>query len=69
MVVEQALDDANWSARCVARMIELDPLLQPELVRPIADDMCSRARWRSMVPEAAAQTIFDFGKGPVTGPL
>ncbi len=45
-------------------MVELDPLLDPALARPIADDMCARARWRSMAPEAAAQAVFEFGSKP-----
>lgn len=61
MAVDESLDDDVWSARCVARMVELDPLLDPELARPIADDMCTRARWRGMQPEAAAQALFEFG--------
>lgn len=61
MSVNQTLDDAGWIAGCVARMVSLDPLLDPELARPIAEDMCSRPRWRAMAPDAAAQTVFDFG--------
>jgi len=57
------LDDAAWTRRCLAHMIELDPALDPALARPIAEDMCTRARWRVMVPEAAAQAVFDFDAG------
>lgn len=67
---ERLLDEAVWIARCVARLIELDPQLDPELARPIAEDMESRRRWRSMAPEDAAQTVFDFGSkkpGAATG--
>ena len=61
MAVGEPVDDTAWSARCVARMVELDPMLDPELARPIAEDMCSRLRWRTMGPEEAAQAVFDFG--------
>ncbi|MEP7100759.1 MAG: hypothetical protein ABI781_09635 [Burkholderiales bacterium] len=69
MDVNQPLDDSTWSARCVARMIELDPLLDPELARPIADDMGTRSRWRTMAPEDAAQAVFDFGNKTGTPPV
>jgi len=59
----EPLDDAAWIARCLARMIELDPALDPALARPIAEDMCTRARWRRMAPEDAAQAVFDFDPG------
>lgn len=64
MTFDEPLDDATWSARCLAKMVDLDPLLDPELARPIAEDMCSRTRWRAMSPETAAQTVFDFGSKP-----
>lgn len=63
-MVKQAPDDSVWVARCVAWLVELDPLLDPELARPIAEDMATRKRWRSMEPESAAQAVFDFGKKP-----
>ena len=68
-VDEQSLEDGAWSDRCLQRMIELDPQLDPELARPIADDMCSRARWRAMAPEDAAQFMFDVGTKRGTPPL
>ncbi len=61
VLVDEPLDDAVWTACCVARMIELDPLLDPALAQPIAEDMCSRQRWRRMSPADAAQAVFDFG--------
>jgi len=67
MGVKEPLDDAGWCVRCVARMVELDPLLDPELARPIADDMGTRPRWRTMPPEDAAQALFDFGKDKPSG--
>lgn len=61
MLAYEPLEDGPWIARCVARMVELDPKLDPELARPIAEDMSTRARWRQMAPEDAAQALFDFG--------
>lgn len=61
--MDEPLDDAVWIARCLARMIELDPLLEPALAQPIAEDMSTRQRWRSMAPEDAAKAVFDFGAG------
>ena len=55
-----SVNDGAWIERCVGRMLELDPKLDPELARPIAADMCTRMRWRSMEPEAAAQLVFDY---------
>lgn len=62
------IDDGIWVARCVARLIELDPALDPELARPIAEDMAMRTRWREMAPETAATAVFDFDAKPRRGP-
>lgn len=59
-MTEPVVDDPTWIARCVAHLVELDQKLDPELARPIAEDMCGRPRWRVMLPEAAAQTVFDL---------
>jgi hypothetical protein len=56
----EPLDDSTWVARCIARMVELDPALDPELARPVVEDMCFRQRWREMGPETAAQAVFDL---------
>lgn len=58
----EAPDKAGWVQRCVDHLVALDPSLDPELARPIADDMFNRARWRDMGPEAAAQAVFDMGR-------
>lgn len=58
----EALNDKVWTARCLARMIEIDPELKPSFAEPIALDLCSRARWRAMEPEAAAQVLFDHSQ-------
>ncbi len=53
-----SLNDSTWVARCIARLVELDPALDPELARPVVEDMCTRQRWRDMEPEQAAQVVF-----------
>lgn len=55
------IDEDTWVARCVARLIELDPVLDPALALPIAQDMQSRERWRRLSPEEAAGAVFHFG--------
>jgi hypothetical protein len=57
----ELLNDESWLARCLARLIELDPQLDLVLALPIAEDLCGRPRWRAMVPETAAQIVFDGG--------
>lgn len=55
------LSDEGWTLRCIERLVALDPELKPALAQPIAADLCSRPRWRAMLPEHAAQTLFDYG--------
>ena len=55
-----SLNDSTWVARCIARLVELDPALHPELARPVVEDMCTRPRWRTMQPEHAAQLGCDL---------
>ncbi len=57
----ELLNDERWLARCLGRLIELDPQLDPALALPIAEDLCGRSRWRAMSPETAAQIVFDGG--------
>lgn len=65
-VVDERLEDDVWIARCVTRLVELDPQLDPEHAWPVAADMGSRQRWRGLAPEDAAQTVFDYGSKPCT---
>lgn len=57
----ELLNDERWLTRCLARLTELDPKLDPALALPIAEDLCGRPRWRAMAPETAAQIVFDGG--------
>jgi len=49
---------AEWAERCFTRLIALDPLLDQEEARTIAADMAERQHWRSMLPEEAADVLF-----------
>lgn len=60
MLADEFLDDRVWITRCVAHLVELDPKLDPELARPIAQDLVTRERWRRVRPEDAAQALFFF---------
>lgn len=62
MTLKELFPDPQWIERCVGRLIELDPSLEREFALPVAEDMCSRQRWRDMGPEAAAQAVFDIGR-------
>lgn len=64
MLMNEPFDEGSWIACCVARMVELDPMLDPELARPVAEEMSARTRWRVMAPEDAAQAVFDFVQKP-----
>lgn len=64
MSVDESAGDGDWVARCVAHMVVLDPLLIPDLARPIAEDMSARRRWRALSPEDAAQLLFDRERPP-----
>lgn len=64
MVADEPLNDGIWIARCVARLVELDPKLDPELAWPVAEDMSKRSRWRAMTPDDAARAVFEIGEKP-----
>jgi hypothetical protein len=51
-------DTAEWAARCLARLMSLDPELVREEAVLIADDMSTRHHWRHMLPETAAEILF-----------
>jgi hypothetical protein len=51
-------DTAEWAARCLARLLSLDPELAREEAVVIADDMSTRRHWRHMLPETAAEILF-----------
>ena len=51
-------DTAEWAARCLARLLSLDPELARDEAVVIADDMSTRRHWRHMLPETAAEILF-----------
>ena len=51
-------DTAEWAARCLARLISLDPELAKDEALVIAEDMSTRRHWRHMLPETAAEILF-----------
>jgi len=52
-----------WVHRCAARMLELDPELDPLAAMHTVDDMARITRWRTMPPEAVAEAIYARGAG------
>ncbi len=51
-------DTAEWAARCLVRLLSLDPELSREEAVVIAEDMSTRRHWRHMLPETAAEILF-----------
>ena len=51
-------DTTEWAARCLARLLALDPELALDEAVVIADDMSTRRHWRHMLPETAAEILF-----------
>ncbi len=51
-------DDAEWIARCVARVLELDAILSADEARRSVGDLAALERWRLMQPEAAAEQLY-----------
>lgn len=51
-------DDGEWIARCLARVIKLDPVIKADEARRSVGDLAALERWRSMKPEAAAEQLY-----------
>ncbi len=51
-------DNAEWVARCLARVMQLDPILAPDEAETAVHEMSRLERWRLMSPEAAADQIY-----------
>jgi hypothetical protein len=49
---------AEWAERCFVQLIALDPLLDHDEARTLAADMAERQHWRNMLPEQAAEALF-----------
>ena len=55
---EYVRDNDEWIARCVARVLELDPIIKREEAHRSVSDLASLERWRLMKPEAAADQLY-----------
>jgi hypothetical protein len=51
-------DTAEWIARCLARVVALDPALPGEEAENAVRDLSALERWRVMAPEAAAEQLY-----------
>ncbi|MDQ6685411.1 MAG: hypothetical protein M3Z16_09805 [Pseudomonadota bacterium] len=51
-------DDGEWIARCVARVLQLDPIIKADEARRSVGDLVTLERWRLMSPEAAAEQLY-----------
>jgi hypothetical protein len=55
---EYVRDNDEWIARCVARVLELDPIIKADEARRSVTDLSALERWRLMKPEAAADQLY-----------
>jgi hypothetical protein len=55
---EYVRDNDEWIARCVGRVLELDPIIKAEEARRSVTELASLERWRLMKPEAAAEQLY-----------
>ena len=55
---EYVRDSDEWIARCVARVLQLDPIIKAEEAQRSVTDLAGLERWRLMKPEAAAEQLY-----------
>jgi hypothetical protein len=55
---EYVRDSDEWIARCVARVLQLDPIIKDDEARRSVGDLAQLDRWRLMKPEAAAEQLY-----------
>lgn len=55
---EYVRDTAEWIARCVARVLALDPIIKAEEAQRSVSELAELERWRLMKPEAAAAQLY-----------
>ena len=55
---EYVRDNDEWVARCVARVLQLDPIIKDDEARRSVVDLAELERWRLMKPETAAEQIY-----------
>jgi hypothetical protein len=55
---EYVRDSDEWIARCVRRVLELDPIIKAEEAHRSVAELAGLERWRVMKPEAAAEQLY-----------
>ena len=55
---EYVRDGDEWIARCVGRVLQLDPIIKADKARRSVTDLAALERWRLMKPEAAAEQLY-----------
>jgi len=55
---EYVRDTDEWIARCVARVLALDPIIKAEEASRSVGELAELERWRLMKPEAAAEQLY-----------
>jgi hypothetical protein len=55
---EYVRDNDEWIARCLHRVLELDPIIRADEARRSVGELAGLERWRLMKPEAAAEQLY-----------
>ena len=55
---EYVRDNDEWIARCLGRVLELDPIIRADEARRSVTELAGLERWRVMKPEAAAEQLY-----------
>jgi len=55
---EYVRDTDEWIARCLARVLQLDPIIRADEARRSVADLAELERWRLMKPEKAAEQLY-----------
>ena len=55
---EYVRDTDEWIARCVARVLDLDPIIKRVDAHRSVSELAALERWRLMKPEAAADQLY-----------
>ena len=55
---EYVRDTGEWIARCVGRVLQLDPIIKADEARRSVTDLAELERWRLMKPETAAEQLY-----------
>ena len=55
--IDYVRDTAEWIARCVRRVMELDPSVNAADITTQVLDMSTRGRWRLMKPEIVGDQL------------